>query len=595
MNMLAWLAANLAVVFTWLIWTLLFFGIGRLLLWLVGCRETGLSKIHVVFWIGWSASIIFLQLWHLAFPVDWRAVLVVVACGIGGVAAGGRRLVREAVEHRESWKTATLAALVIAGLWSAIAIGPPLRGDSGLYHIHAVRWNSAAPIVPGLGNLHGRLAFNNSSFLYAALLDVGPWEQRSHHISNGLFAVVTMLYLLSSLRVARDRQHPEWAYAFLKLLSFPLAVLFTYKSLSSYQPDMITFLLGVVVVLQLFKILFFPEKKLAEVRLSVLAICLLSSTALTVKLSFLPMGFTASVIALGVWWQRSRAESYRLRQRYTLVAQCCLLAVVAIVPWVARSVILSGFPAFPSPALACDVPWRIPDASREEMRVGVIGYARKNGADYRDTMDNYRWVWPALKRELRHPLEFTLPLACFVLCTSVAWRLRKTPAPTPGPPLAAWIALLPSALTIVFVALSAPSARFAGAAIWMLGLCSLVLALDRFPRNSPGFRRGVRWASSLGVAMLLIAFAKSVRYANGPVHPAGFAPMPTVELVRKTTHHGLQVCVPKDANDVPWDPPLISTVEFRAGLALRREGDMTGGFVVLPSHVGEVGGEEVRR
>jgi hypothetical protein len=33
----------------------------------------------------------------------------------------------------------------------------------------------AYPIVPGLGNLHPRLAFNSAYFLYAAALDGEPW------------------------------------------------------------------------------------------------------------------------------------------------------------------------------------------------------------------------------------------------------------------------------------------------------------------------------------------------------------------------------------------------------------------------------------
>jgi hypothetical protein len=43
--------------------------------------------------------------------------------------------------------------------------------DTGLYHLQTFLWNSQFPITPGLGNLHGRLAFNSTLFVIAPLDD----------------------------------------------------------------------------------------------------------------------------------------------------------------------------------------------------------------------------------------------------------------------------------------------------------------------------------------------------------------------------------------------------------------------------------------
>ncbi|MGV2435393.1 MAG UNVERIFIED_CONTAM: hypothetical protein LVT10_11320 [Anaerolineae bacterium] len=52
------------------------------------------------------------------------------------------------------------------------ALLAPARYDAGLYQIQSVMWSNQFPIVRGLGNLHGRLAFNNSFHLYIAWLNL---------------------------------------------------------------------------------------------------------------------------------------------------------------------------------------------------------------------------------------------------------------------------------------------------------------------------------------------------------------------------------------------------------------------------------------
>lgn len=41
--------------------------------------------------------------------------------------------------------------------------------DTGLYHAQSIRWVEEYGIVPGLGNLHSRLAYNSAAFCLSAL------------------------------------------------------------------------------------------------------------------------------------------------------------------------------------------------------------------------------------------------------------------------------------------------------------------------------------------------------------------------------------------------------------------------------------------
>jgi hypothetical protein len=100
-------------------------------------------------------------------------------------------------------------AMTATAIWLANrAIGPALNADSGLYHFTSVRWATSYPIVPGLGNLHYRLAFNSSYFLYVASLDIGAWAHESHHLANGflLLGLLTQI-LLSVVKLVGRVEH----------------------------------------------------------------------------------------------------------------------------------------------------------------------------------------------------------------------------------------------------------------------------------------------------------------------------------------------------------------------------------------------------
>ena len=42
--------------------------------------------------------------------------------------------------------------------------------DTGLYHAQYIKWIRNYPVVPGLGNLHGRFAFNSMFLVLSGLL-----------------------------------------------------------------------------------------------------------------------------------------------------------------------------------------------------------------------------------------------------------------------------------------------------------------------------------------------------------------------------------------------------------------------------------------
>jgi hypothetical protein len=112
--------------------------------------------------------LVVLQLSHFLFPLTASIVVPIFLTGVVFSAPQIVNVLRHFPQQRlPVMRTATIVIIMLAGAsWIASrSMRPPTNGDSGEYHFNTIRWINAFPIVPGLGNLHGRLAFNQS-FLY---------------------------------------------------------------------------------------------------------------------------------------------------------------------------------------------------------------------------------------------------------------------------------------------------------------------------------------------------------------------------------------------------------------------------------------------
>ncbi|MGI9470146.1 MAG: LIC_10190 family membrane protein [Rubripirellula sp.] len=574
------LVGIIGVLCTWCFLAAVFLGCGLTILRSLGLRPKNESQPFLSFWIGWAGCIVLLQLWHLRYPVNDWILLAVTLWGVIGLTLERKTLAAElktwwAGTSRKSLWVTTIAGSVVLVFWAALAIGPPYRPDTANYHLAGVRWASQYPIIPGLGNLHHRLAFNNSSFLYAAMLDAGPWTHRSHHLAHGLLAVVTVLYFMSRIPRLADKSAANYPLYLMQALFFPIAILFSYKGTTSFQPDLITFMLGLVVASLLFELLLDKQLSMEQIRLRVFAVCFLSSAALTVKLSFLVFGFLSSCTALVILWRASREP----RRSYAgLVAICSVAAVISIVPWVGRHLILSGYALYPSHRVFVDVPWRVPLADAQLAGDSIVGYARHHGEGFMETLDNFDWVGPVILRELGHPLSVTIPLIC-VLSTLVGLAFVKRPKSGSGlSNLTLVVFLVPATCAVLFMVFTAPCPRFAGASIWVLAVGLMVGSLSQLDRTSLLFKRNSQLMVALGIGLFAIGIVKASRYVQSPFGNSVLAPMPEGEVFVMSTKSGLPVHVGKDGS---WDAPLPNTPEFRPNLALVNEHDVRDGFMIL--------------
>lgn len=599
--------AMLLVLGAWLAVVLLCSGLGLLLRRACGLQVQGLEACLESFWLGWALVVLCLQIWHLFLPIGagaWAVLAAGSACGWAWNAAAFRRF----KPGESPWGWPILAAwLVFCALLANRAIGPPENVDAGIYYLNAIRWNVQYPVVPGLGNLHSFLALNSSHFLYAALLDAGPFAYRSAHAANGVFmAVLVAQILLSAGRLLSPAGEARPLDLFLVLL-LPLALRWADSRfwISSPAPDLPVFVLGIVCAARLLDLLALPADDTRGLDGALVACGLLLTLGVTLKLSFAV--FTAAGVALsvGVWWRRRRRGGGSPFRKVLLPLG--LGMGLLVLPWMARGVYLSGYPLYPSTLGGLPVAWRMPEALAQGIQESIVHWARQPGVEAAQRLPGWGWLGPWSHLVLEKKIfEVDLPLVlCAGACLAAAgWRIAT--AGSMRGLRAPWSFLLVPLASLVFWFLTAPDTRFAGASFWVLGAGALVLALQECELlTSAGLQRTV-----LAAALILVLWP--VKYFpwkkwNGPGEDAGFHPPPPPgcfmrargegaggagvpgpsadrrkpHLKEAVTRSGLKVFVPAEGGQC-WEAPLPCSPGIDPRLRLRREGDLSQGFLATP-------------
>ena len=157
-------------------------------------------------WSGWAITLFLLQTLNLFFPINLFSSIPFLLLGIILAIVFLENEIRKQEALTFSWIYPVL--LVITTIWIAIlSMSSPTIFDDGLYHFNSIRWLNEYPIVLGLGNLHSRLAFNQSFFAYVAYLNLYPLFNHGYNLANSFLLLVLLaecLYYLVSYVFHRD-------------------------------------------------------------------------------------------------------------------------------------------------------------------------------------------------------------------------------------------------------------------------------------------------------------------------------------------------------------------------------------------------------
>jgi len=253
--------------------------------------------------------------------------------------------------------------------------------DNGLYHLQTVEWNSQFPITPGLGNLHGRLAFNSSLFLMAPLDD----RLAMGWISNLLLLMFVLMSCGARTSQVRRNRAEFW---FLCLTVATLAILpQTFRLLGVLNADAFS----AVLIVYWFAAALSAS---ADAQSNASLLVLTAAFACTVKISAAPLLLFAAAAA----WIWRKTPEVRL-------GRAVAVGVLFLAMWGARGVALSGCAVYPAaPTCVFSLPWAVSSQQVASEALSTRAWGRNPGRfDYQVVMAGWAWLPSWIARSLASP------------------------------------------------------------------------------------------------------------------------------------------------------------------------------------------------
>ncbi len=362
-------------------------------------------------------------------------------------------------------RTAAMAAIVsLAGLYTAgFSTGYETGYDTDLYHAQSVQWAKKYAAVPGLGNIHLRLAFNNASFLTAAFFDVYRFKNKSYHVFNSfLFVVVAgmLFYRLVNLLLGE----------FCLTNTFSAVVLFYLlhytHTVNSLSPDVTVTLLTISLAVLFLDIL--DQRKTELLPHGFLLICF----GITVKLSMVPFILLPVFTGFHFLKNGKRVTSHPIVFTGTGMLRYAVPGSLILVPWIIRGIILSGYLLWAFPAVdLLHVDWKVPKSYVTGELAWIRSWAWAPGTSPPKFAAKSRWFWLLYWTKAHRQLLYRLGIfasANVILGALFRDRYLKIIRKI-------WPACLVLFLGLLFWFVNAPDVRFAAG--YLFCAKSLLLAL----------------------------------------------------------------------------------------------------------------------
>ncbi|MFC1770299.1 LIC_10190 family membrane protein [Candidatus Margulisiibacteriota bacterium] len=557
----------------YLSWFLLFAAITGLGFWshlLFKIRNKSIESGFSGFWIGWVILVACLQVIHLFMPLNLSVFVVIIFLGLVGFFINSRELFY--IIKKQSLTKIIIITIVCLffSIWiSNQALAPITRhGNAGFYHLQTLKWISTYKTVPGLGNLDALLGYNQSHFLYQALLNNGYLLNKVHHFGNGLLLWVMMMQILFSLtKIFSDRNYLK--RDIFRALFFPAVIYKCFYYASSLTPDLPLFILGIIISSELC-FLFLDKDSPDSKRYSTLYICILSLLAVTIKLSFAVYAFFSIALSFFYYIYKLTDPKDRKSSFLKLSFFIFLCFLLIDIPWIIRNIILSGYLLYPISSFSLPVVWKMPAEN-----VKFVAQAFKNMSFYSDIgltkkiPIDMQWlkIW-GLYWAKRFRYDILLLPALFLLMPLGIKYYKKQK-------VYQLLFLLPAFASVVFLFFYAPTPRFMGSAPFQLWLGSFVFFITGSKLFNQ-FNLKELFAIFI-VCSLLLAGTRSTFIR--PTHNA-FFDIPKIKTKKVITQTGLVVNVPVSPKTYCWNSSLPCTMLPDPRLGTLEKGKMESGFKI---------------
>jgi hypothetical protein len=585
--------AAITITFTLAIYLMLgfsYFGWGTALCSVLRINKKSSDNITLPIWLGWAFTLFFFQTLHFVFPIT---AYVVVPIFLLGVVLSIPRLIKglksasKLPKPRNSTRIFTTIFWVLfvgVSAWVASrSMLAPTNYDSALYHFNIIRWINSYPIIPGLGNLHDRLAFNQSFFVSVAALNFYPFFGYGRSIANSFLLLVLFMQISTSLGSGFSKpsfltKHPfQYAPDFLMIPAIAYLAI-TSNGLASPSPDLTSTLLQFTVFVEFTHGIAEWMEGQRNQNFRALFVAILCATAVTVKLSNLAFSAVMIGIVIVYLWKTSLPLLQGL-------VRFILPMFVIIFVWVISGLILSGAPIYPSTLGYVPFDWAVPKTAMISTANWVYSWARQPNATPNSVLGNWNWFKPWLTgilnsksniNDMLYPLIIFLVFLFFTIVTLFFFKKIIKPR------FLEWIIFLPLVLGLIYWFWTAPTPRFANAIFMLLSISSsliLLTSLQRVTRKRIFMLSFILVFALTNVVYISYFFIHFNAISN--VSLSGWYPTQNYPLTVQTTKSGLSVYVPVNGNQC-GDSPLPCTPYLDDSLRLRDRGNIVSGFTVQP-------------
>lgn len=264
-----------------------------------------------------------------------------------------------------------VVAFVGVLLWTDLE---PQHYDTYLYHAQAIHWAEDYGVVPGLGNLHFRLAYNSAFMPLQALFSFKWLFGQSLHTINGLVTFLTMVYFILTIR--RDEKLVCSDY-----MKVGVMLYIAYDSFHISSPNTDTFALLLVFFICT-KWVEFAQKKVKEFEpYGLLSIWAVFATSL--KMS-------AGIVVLICLYP---AFIMIKQKKWFQIMKHIFIGVLLLLPLMIRGYIISGYLLYPYDILSFGNPdWKMNIATMIADRAEIISWGRGTFDASRNSEPIWKWI-----------------------------------------------------------------------------------------------------------------------------------------------------------------------------------------------------------
>lgn len=361
--------------------------------------------------------------------------------------------------------------------------------DTSLYHAQSIRWIEEFGCVPGLGNLHSRLAYNSASFCLSALYSMSFLGGQSFHVMAGFFGFI--LACVSTSCLTKNREH--------KPLLSDLARVFAVYYLLIIFDEMVSPASDYFMVLLIFYVVI-KWLDLVEHRIKdyfpYALLCILGVYILSVKLSGAVILLLTIKPAVMLIRERKGKE----------IAKFLGLGIFTALPYLIRNVILSGWLVYPFTGIDLfSVDFKIPkgmaDYDAREIQVWGRGYS--DVAQFDKPITTWLSEWFRAQGTLDQIFVLAAVTAIALLLCQIVWGLIRKKKED-GDIL---LLLVTIAVSFLFWLTSAPLIRYGCVFLWLTPVLILGNIYLKHTRNYDRFRL-------LYIALLLLGCYKAFMFGR---------------------------------------------------------------------------------